>query len=1151
MQNMPARLNAELEDRYRAKSGWQYMTGLQALVRLPIQQRLRDHEKGLNTGGFISGYRGSPIGRYDMELWRAADVLRAHNIVFQPGVNEDLAATSTWGTQYVGLFPGANVDGVFSIWYGKAPGMDRSMDPIRHANLAGTAPAGGTLLLVGDDHGAKSSTLACYSDYNFVSAGIPFLSPSNTQEILEYGLHGIALSRFAGCITGLKLVTDIVEGGGSVSISLSEPNIMLPERTSEPNIAVFRSFLDQERVLYTDRLDNALSYVRANKLNRLINSAPDAKLGIVASGKAWQDLMQGLKEIRIAPEDAAAHGIRLLKVGAVWPLDDRIVQKFAAGLETIIVIEEKRPLLEEQIRSILYGVKNPPKIIGKHFSGRAYDAKRSESAFSNFGETNPALVADVLAQTLRGIYPDRSIVLPNRPVRPAAASAIRTPSYCAGCPHGRSTQLPEGSRALAGIGCHSMAIFRDPERTNSISHMGGEGAMWIGQKPFTDEPHVFTNMGDGTYFHSGLLAIRAAVAADIPITYKLLYNGFISMTGGQPVDGEITPEKMIAQLLAEGVKRIAIVADDISRYNESLYPSGVSLHPRRETEEVQKELRTFPGVSVLLYDQPCATERRRLRKRGKWPDPDKRVFINSEICEGCGDCSTISQCMAIEPLETELGRKRVINQSGCNKDFSCVEGFCPSFVTVCGARPRNGALTGALGEEIELPSPPLPSPVAIDRSYAVLVAGIGGAGVVTIGQTLAMAAHVDGLHSSNLDVTGLAQKYGAVQSHIKFATDPNHLYTTRIATGEAKAIIGCDLVVTAGADTLEKLRLKDGGIIADSTLTPTADFSKNPEWRLDEKELQSALTQTAGARTTIIDAQGLAQRFLGDIIYANMILLGAAWQKGVIPLSLESVTRAIELNNVNVEKNKRAFLIGRLSHHNPNGLDRLAKNDADGSEDNATKLELSLEDIIADRRRRLIDYQNDTYADKYECAVRNIAEAEADLGLGDHLARAAARYYYKLLAHKDEWEVARLYALPSFQESVCNAFEGQLSLKFHVGAWPFGRKDKTTGKQIKGEAGEWLLHVFRIMSKFKFLRGSALDPFRNNSEAILARRLITDYESDLERTIDVLSKATHESLVDLLSLPEKIRGFGQVREAHVALVDPKRETLIKKLSTLT
>lgn len=1139
------RLDLTLEDRLTKDEGWVYMTGMQALVRLPIQQIRRDRAAGLNTGGYISGYRGSPMGRYDMDLWAAKAELDAHNIVFQPGLNEDMAATATWGSQLVGQFPGARVDGVFSIWYGKAPGMDRAMDPLRHAAFAGTSEKGGSLLLVGDDHGAKSSTVACYSDFNFVSAGIPLLAPANAQEVLDYGLCGLALSRYSGCLAGMKLVTDVVEGGGSVFVSPEAPRLTLPPKDKRAGISPFTPVMEQERQLYDVRIGMALDFIRANGLNR-IEGAGDARVGIVAAGKAWQDLSQALAGLGFDGETLGGLGVRLLKLGCIWPLDDQIVRAFARGLDTLIVVEEKRPLLEDQIRAQLYGMENAPQIVGKTFGGHVYAANRAETAFPNIGEIDPPLVARVLTRVINGLNPASGLAPANQPADAPllGAGAMRLPSFCAGCPHGRSTQLPEGSRALAGIGCHTMAVFRNPLQTNSITQMGGEGAAWLGQFPFTDEPHVFANMGDGTYFHSGLMAIRAAIAAKANITYKLLHNGFVSMTGGQPVDGEIDPLKMIDQLRAEGVETIALVTDEPAKYDAGTLPAGVSLHPRTEMDAVQRDMRTRKGVTAILYDQPCATERRRLRKRGKWADPDKRVFINPEVCEGCGDCSTVSGCMAIEPLETDLGRKRQINQSSCNKDFSCVEGFCPSFVTVSSVTPRKPAVADLT---IDVSHLPLPEIAEIAESWAVLVSGIGGAGVVTLGQTLAVAAHADGYFSSNLDITGLAQKYGAVHSHIKFCRSPETMKATRIAMGEADALIGCDLVVAAGDEALSKLKLASAQAVTDTTVVPTSEFSRNPDWALNGAEQLERLTRVLGDRAQGIDAQGLARRLMGDAIYANMLLVGAAWQQGAIPLSLAALHRAIALNGVKIAENKRAFDIGRLAIADPAAL----------APKGAPVLHLpdrpqSLDRTIAHREGLLAGYGGAALARRYAARVDEVRQTVEAAGLDQTAAMAVARGYYKLLAVKDEWEVARLYARPEFDQALAESFEGRPELTFYFGAWPYGGTDPKTGKPRKGAVrGKTALRAFRLMNRLRFLRGTALDPFRNSAEAKLARALLAEYEDDIAFARSHMSAAKAAQIAELLDLPEHIRGYGHVRERHAAQTRARRAALRAEIATDT
>lgn len=1132
-QHIPAkRLNMTLDDRLSQEEGWVYMTGMQALVRLPLQQRKRDSAAGFNTGGYISGYRGSPVGTYDMALWQAEGALRAENIHFQPGVNEDLAATATWGSQLVGMFPGAKVDGVFSIWYGKAPGMDRSMDPLRHANLAGTNPLGGTLLLVGDDHGAKSSTVACYSDLNFASLGMPLLAPANAQDVLDMGLHGIALSRYASTLCGMKLVTDVVEGGGSVYVAPDSPKITIPDDNGEATaITHFRPVVDQERLLWDVKLRKVLDYARANQLNQ-INGPEDARIGIVAAGKAWQDLNQSLASLGYQDGKIGNMPVRTFKVGMVWPLDDVALRDFATGLDTILVVEEKRPLLEDQIRTILYGSDLQPRIVGKTYGGRIYSQSEGECAFPGVGEITPTLVTQVLVKVANETDPNCGLSLPNRDDTPPSlgAGAIRPPSFCAGCPHGRSTQVIDGSRALAGIGCHTMAVFRDPTKTNSISHMGGEGAMWLGQFPFTDEPHVFANMGDGTYFHSGLLAIRAAIASGATMTYKLLHNGFVSMTGGQPHDGDISPEQMVAQLRAEGVERIALVTDEVAKFDGKPLGTGVTVHPRTELDLVQHDLRQAPGVTVLIYDQPCATERRRLRKRGKWADPDKRAYINPAVCEGCGDCSTVSACMAIEPLETEYGRKRKINQSSCNKDFSCVEGFCPSFVTVSGATPRKASVGKA---NIDISHLPIPVPRAIDGSWSILVSGIGGAGVVTVGQTLAVAAHADGYFSSNLDITGLAQKYGAVHSHIKLATSPDQMRATRIAAGEADALIGCDLVVAAGDEALSKLTPGKSVAVTDTTVVPTAEFSANPNWTLNGDEQVDRLTRVLGDAARAMDAQDLAERIMGDRVFANMVLMGASWQQGGIPLSLEAIHRAIDLNGVAINKNRQAFDLGRLAMADPeNPL--LAKAPVLLADQRAP----TLDDVVAKRARDLTAYKDAALGDRYANMVTRVAQT-----LGDTAAMAVAHGYYKLLAVKDEWEVARLYTQPDFLDGLRDTFDGDMELTFYFGAWPYGGRDPKTGKMVKGAVkGRTALRAFKWMNRLRFLRGTLFDPFRNNNEAKLARNLLSDYEADINFAL-THAGADAGAITALLALPDDIRGYGHVRERHASAVAAKRATL--------
>ncbi len=1155
-----ARAEVTLADRYTADEGWLYMTGMQALVRLPLQQHLRDRAAGLNTGGYISGYRGSPMGRYDMELWAAEDALKAANVVFRSGLNEDLAATAIWGSQYVGSFAGAKVDGVFGIWYGKGPGVDRSADALRHANLAGTSPLGGVVCLAGDDHGAKSSTVANFSDSVFIAVGMPVLYPSNTQELLDYGLHGIAMSRFSGCWVGMKLVTDVVEGGGSVHVAPDAPAIVLPEPPTRPADAFgagyhargFDMALAQEDRLYNHKHQAVLAYARANGLNRITRTAPGARVGIVSAGKAWQDVAEACDTLGLTAEQGSPAEVRMLKVGLIWPLDPVIVREFAQGLDVIVVAEEKRPILEDQFRDILYGGPAAPRIVGKQFAGTVFDPDRGPVAFPNAAELSPQAVAAVLSRVLLDVDPSCGLAAAALPrMAPTPGLPVRNPSFCSGCPHNRSTKVLDGSRALAGIGCHTIAMLMDPKTTTTVSHMGAEGVMWLGQQPFTSERHVFANMGDGTFAHSGMLAIRQAVAAHVPMTYKLLVNGFVSMTGGQAVEGGQSPAQILATLAGEGVGRMAVVTDEPERYEGVALPAGVAVHHRTALQAVEAEFRDYPDVSVILYDQPCATERRRLRKRGKWADPDKRTFINPAVCEGCGDCGKVSNCMSIEPLETELGRKRRINQASCNKDYSCIEGFCPSFVTVHGGKLRKAPVAAdkpgtAPSWTAALPEPVLP---ALDRAFSVLIAGIGGTGVVTIGQTLAMAAHVEGHYSSNLDITGLAQKYGAVTSHVRLAPRPELLHATRIGAGEADTLVGCDLVVAAGDEAMSKLREGNSGGAVSADLVPTADFTRNPDWKVDAGRLIERLRAVLGDRLLLLDAQRLAAALMGDPIAANMFMLGAAWQRGQIPLSLAAIARAIELNGVAIPMNKEAFLWGRRAAHDLPAVERYVEARLPAKVvPIAPLIQRSVDQIIEHRAAHLTAHTGPALAARYRALVERVRAAEASLGRGDALARAVAHNYHRLLAVKDEWEVARLFAHPDFQAALDREFEGDYSLHFHIGAWPFARLDKATGKIRKGEAGPWAMTAFRVMARSRRLRGTLLDPFRRSAERKLEADLIRQYEADIDVLVSRLASESHDAAVELASLPSTIRGYGHVKEAQAATAAAERERLLVRLS---
>ena len=1141
--NAEALLKVELADKYLQRSGHVFMSGTQALVRLPIEQQRRDESRGIRTAGFISGYRGSPLGRYDLELWSQANLLKEHHIHFQPGVNEDLAATAVWGSQYVGSVPGARYDGVFGIWYGKGPGVDRSGDAFKHANAAGTSRFGGVLAIAGDDHAAKSSTTAHQSDYALLASGIPVLYPSSVQDILHFGLHGIAMSRHSGCWIGMKVVTDVVESSGSVQVGEESPRIEMPLSSFPPDGLHIRgndiSPQVQEQRLYEHKLYAAQAYARANGIDRIVADHPSARVGIISAGKAFADVRQALRSLGFESDEAAgAAGLRVLKIGLVWPLDPEAVERLADGLDTLIVVEEKRPLLEHQVKSILYDapLSRKPRILGKFDGSSEWAQQRGEPVFSSVGELAPPVIAQRIARVLGLPYET-----PANPESATLPSVARAATVCSGCPHNTSTQLPEGSRAFAGIGCHGMVLLTGRDPYGTVGQMGAEGAMWVGQAPFTDEKHIFANMGDGTYFHSGFLAIRQAVAAHVPITYKLLVNGFVSMTGGQPIDGELSTVQMVNELAAEGVKRIVVVADDPSRYDAPAMklPAGVPVRHRRDLDAVQRELREYPDVSVLLYDQVCATERRRLRKRGRHADPDKRTFINAAVCEGCGDCSEKSGCLSIEPLETEFGRKRRINQSTCNKDYSCVEGFCPSFVTVHGGSLRKSVTQkGDDGGFGTLPEAQLPS---IEEGYAILITGIGGTGVITLGAIVAMAAHLDGHAASALDMTGLAQKYGAVMSHVRIAPDATKIKTARLASGEADLVVGCDLIVSASPDAVSKMVPGRTRVAVNTEVSPTSAFARDPDWKVVPDELVARIAHATGAQADGLPATRLATALMGDAIAANMFLLGYAWQRGWLPVSQAAMHRAIALNGVSVDSSEKSFLWGRRAAVDLSAVESQAR---PSSVVNFVPTRTrKTPELIAHREGELVKYQNRAYAARYRALVDRVAQAEQSLQGGDRLTRAVARYYYKLLAYKDEFEVARLYASPEFRESLAATFEGDFRLHFNIGAWPFATRDPHTGLPRKRELGPWALSAMGWLARLRGLRNTVLDPFRRNDERGHALRDIADYEADVERLLEGLDGERLATAVAIAELPEHIRGYGHVRERHVGVTQQRRQAL--------
>ncbi|MBM3517468.1 MAG: indolepyruvate ferredoxin oxidoreductase family protein [Alphaproteobacteria bacterium] len=1143
---MAALAVVSLDDKYALESGRIFITGNQALVRLAILQRQRDAKAGLNTAGFISGYRGSPLGALDQSLWGAKRFLDRAHIRFEPGVNEDLAATAVWGSQQLGLFPGAKYDGVFGFWYGKGPGVDRCGDVFKHANMAGTAPSGGVLALAGDDHGAASSTVAHQSEHAFIGAMIPVLHPATVQEILDYGVHGIAMSRYTGVWVALKLVSQTVESAASVDVGPERHAFQVPDFAMPPGGLHIRwpdDRHEQEQRLQRYKVYAALAFARANPIDRMVIDSPNPRFGIVTTGKAYLDVRQALDDLGIDAALAAEIGLRLYKVGMVWPLERDGARRFAEGLDEVLVVEEKRAIIENQFKEQLYNWKESvrPHVVGKFDEQGAWLIPAA-------GELTPAHIARVIARRIEKFFTGPRIrerlaflEAKERALSRGTALIARIPYFCSGCPHNTSTKVPEGSTALAGIGCHYMALWMDRD-TATFTHMGGEGASWIGLAPFTDTKHVFANLGDGTYFHSGLLAIRAAVAAGITITYKILYNDAVAMTGGQPVEGHLSVADISRQAYAEGVKTVVVVSDEPEKYPPGTFAPDVRVRHRDELDRVQRELREVPGVSALIYDQTCAAEKRRRRKRGQFPDPAKRAVINEAVCEGCGDCSVQSNCLSVEPLETEFGRKRVINQSSCNKDFSCVKGFCPSFVTVHGGRLRKPA--PAAGDDSWIAELPEPAVAPTAGVYSVLITGIGGTGVVTIGQILGMAAHLEGRACSVLDFTGLAQKGGAVLSHLRIAETPDALHATRIAAGNADLLIGCDLVVSASFEALSKLEPGRVHALVNDRMIPTADFTLRTDAEFPGEALRGLIREAAGSgRAEFIDGTGLATALLGDSIATNMFMLGFAVQRGFIPVSRVAIERAIALNDVSVALNLTTLAWGRRAALELDAVTRLARPRRSSGE--RPRQEQSLDELIGHRARELTAYQNAALAERYRALVCRVEKAEGERAPGRHgLAEAAARYYYKLLAYKDEYEVARLYASGAFERRLAAEFEGDWRLRFHLAPPLLARRDPETGYLLKREFGPWILSAFRLLARLRGLRGTAFDIFGRTAERKRERALIGDYERTLEELMAGLTSDNHALAVEIAGIPEHIRGYGHVKERHLAAAERRAAELM-------
>ena len=1126
----------KLDQNRTALGGRVFLTGTQALTRMLVMQHKLDQLHGLRTAGYVSGYRGSPLAGVDTEMWRSQKLLAEHDITFLPAINEDLAATAVMGTQQVGMDPERKYDGVFAMWYGKGPGVDRSGDALRHGNAAGASRHGGVLLILGDDHAATSSSLPNASELSLMGWNIPVVHPASVDEYEEFGLWGWAASRYSSTWVGFKAISETVESGRAVPL-VGLPTFQTPiDPPSNPALLQYRTddFVStQVEIRLAAKLEAFKAFARVNSIDKLVVAAPTATIGIVAVGKSFHDLMEVLQRFGIDVAELARIGVRLYKPGLTFPLDLGRAGDFCRGLKHVLVIEEKASVVEQQLKDHVFNWPDRPTICGKSgFNG--------QPLISWIGQLSPAELAPALRTWLDAVAPQmaqridlssfaRPGVLSNE-----ADNMRRLPYFCSGCPHNSSTKVPEGSQALGGIGCHAMATWMD-RSTSGLTQMGGEGADWVGRAPFTAMPHVFQNLGDGTYFHSGYLAIRQAIAAETNVTYKILFNDAVAMTGGQPVDGNIGVPQICTQVSSEGAKRVVVVTDQPEHYADVSLPPGVKVHHRRELDAVQRELREIKGVTVLVYDQTCAAEKRRRRKKNAFPDPAKRMFINSAVCEGCGDCGIQSNCLSIAPLETEFGRKRQIEQSSCNKDYSCVEGFCPSFVTVLGGALRKGQVVASPRDDIEsltakLPLPTLPS---IDTPYDMMVAGVGGTGVITIGALLTMAAHLEGKGVSVLDFTALAQKGGAVISHVRFASSSNDLHAVRLQWQRARAVIVTDMVVGVLPDVLGTVRSGVTQVIVNSYLQPLAEFTRAPDIDYRPEALLEKLKHAAGeSNTDIIDAHFAAKSLLGDAIGTNMLLLGYAWQRGLIPVSLPALLRAIELNGVAIESNKKAFATGRLAAHDPNWRQKLMARAG-------TVIQLivpqSLEKQIETRRTFLCDYQNEKYARHYVEFVRKVEAAERALG-GDarrlKLTESVARVLFKLMAYKDEYEVARLYARPQFMAELREQFEGDYKLRFNL-APPLFAKRNAKGELVKKEFGPWMFTAFKMLSALRGLRGTTLDIMGYTAERKRERRLIGEYKQFVEQLLENLTELKLPLAVQIASRAEKIRGFGHIKERNL------------------
>lgn len=1118
-----------LNDKFDLEKTSVLLNGTQALVRLMLMQSARDQSAGVHSAGYVTGYRGSPLGAVDMQMIRAQSWLEASDVRFNAGLNEDLAATSLWGAQQAELRGEGKFDGVFGLWYGKGPGVDRSGDVMRHANMAGTSPNGGVIMAMGDDHTGESSTVLHQSEFAMVDAYMPVVSPAGVQEILDYGLYAYALSRFAGVWVGLKTMKDTIEATAVVEgdphrLAFARPDIAMPD--GGLNIRLVDTPHDQEFRLVNFKRQAAEAFSHANKMDRRVWGKAGAKIGFVAAGKNWLDLVHALSLLNIDQTESDRLGISTYKVGQTWPLDARGLSQWADGLDLIVVVEEKRKLIEVQIKEALFDDLRGRRVFG------ARKGAQGEELFPVHGALDPFFIAEKLGVILTeegcstgGIHAGLAALFEARRADNAEDLAARLPYFCAGCPHNSSTKVPEGSRAYAGIGCHYMAQWMERD-TLGYTHMGGEGANWIGEAPFSTRGHVFQNLGDGTYNHSGIQAIRAAVAAGTTVTYKILYNDAVAMTGGQSNDGALDAPRIARELLAMGIAHVALVHDEKEDIDLTLFPVGLAVHERAELDVVQKIFADYEGVSTILYLQTCAAEKRRRRKRGKFPDSDKRIFINTDICEGCGDCGIQSNCVAISPVETEFGRKRAIDQSACNKDFSCMKGFCPSFVTLKGAQLRKAQTT-----QLELPEMPLPVLPKINGTHNVVITGVGGTGVVTLGAVLAQAAQIDGLGAGMMEMAGLAQKGGAVHIHCRLANRPEDITAVRVATGECDTLIGGDLVVSAGAKTLGLTKTGRTGAVVNAHDIVTGDFTRNTEFAIPTDRLSLALESRLQDRVQLMDSSELARVTMGDSIFSNMMIFGAAWQRGLLPITLAALRQAITLNGAAVEKNLYAFEIGRWSSLYPQEMHRLIT-------PTVVALKTGRADKIAFRKDHLTKYQGAALGRRYAALLAQAEDPDLKLAL--------AKGYHKLLAYKDEYEVARL--LLGSHLKAAETFEGRFKMTFHL-APPLLSKTGADGRPQKRDFGTWLLGPLRLLAKARGLRGTPFDPFGYTAERRMERALIMQFEQDMAEVLPNVTEATRDIAIAIAELPLQIRGFGPVKFRNQITAGKRREELLAAFRT--